>query len=92
MLANQIVDHIPIRGMHIDQPTMLFHLFHQSYHLPVIDHQSAFVSHEGFEGSDSLFFDHALNLFFCILVEIRDCHVKTVVTHTIIVGPRSPLI
>ena len=90
MLLRQVVNHITIGGMYIYKAAMFFYFFHQANHLPVVNHQSTFVSHKCFKRSNAFFFYKMFYFFFCILIKIRNCHVKTIITHTIIIAPAFP--
>ena len=82
-LIAQVVDHIAIRCMYRDKATLLFYFFHQANHLTVINHQSTFISHKGFERGYALFFYKMFDLVFRVLIKISDGHMKTVVANTI---------
>ena len=64
MFGNEIIDHIAIGCMYIDQTAMFSYFFHQADHLPVIDHQCTFIGHKGFKRSDAFFFYNVLYFFF----------------------------
>src|SRR5436190_20865172 len=92
MFCDQVIDHITVCRMHIDEPAMFLNFFHQTDHLPVVDHQGSLVSHKCFEGHDSFFFYKIPDLGFCFFVEISYCHMKTVITHAVAVASSSPFI
>ena len=79
VMRHEVVDHVAIGRVYGHEAAIFLHHFHQPHHLPVVDHQRAFIGHEGFEGGNSLLFDHFHDFLRCAVIEIRDRHVVGII-------------
>ena len=65
VFVNEVINHIAVCGVNRDKARRSAWTSSISpYHLAVVNHQSAFVRHEGLEGRNSFLLDHFLNFRF----------------------------